>query len=62
MIPHIGSLLCADVREVVAFAEVVVIANKALGREAIVHLLEPEQIVIDLVGALGTVPAQAASI
>ena len=62
VIPHIGSLLCADVREVVAFAEVVVIANKALDRETIVHLLEPEQIVIDLVGALGTVPAQAASI
>jgi GDP-mannose 6-dehydrogenase len=48
-IPHIGSLLSHDLRQVVAEAEVLVIGTKAVSAEKIKSFLRPETIVIDLV-------------
>ncbi len=49
VIPHIGSLLCEDVRQVVGNAEIVVLGTKAVDKEALASYLHPGQIVIDLV-------------
>jgi len=49
VIPHIGSLLTADLEEALRDAEIVVIGNKALEAEEISRHLRPEQTVIDLV-------------
>ncbi|MGH9702811.1 MAG: UDP binding domain-containing protein, partial [Candidatus Acidiferrales bacterium] len=49
VIPHIGSLLCSTLEEVIRDAEVVLIGNKTAGPSQIESLLRPEQIVIDLV-------------
>jgi GDP-mannose 6-dehydrogenase len=48
VIPHIGSLLCHDMKQVIEGAEVVVIATR-VDREKLVALLRADQIVIDLV-------------
>ncbi len=48
-IPHIGSLLSSDVKEVMEHAEVLVIGTGALPAEKLTELLRPETVVIDLV-------------
>jgi GDP-mannose 6-dehydrogenase len=48
-IPHIGSLLVNDLREVVEGAEVLLIGTKAVSREKLKEFLRPETLVIDLV-------------
>ena len=49
VIPHIGSLLCPNLQEVVQKAEVVVIGSRGVDKEILRRNLRPEQIVIDLV-------------
>ena len=49
VIPHIGSLLSADLEQVIRSAEVVIIANKSATREQLRGYLQPNQIVLDLV-------------
>jgi GDP-mannose 6-dehydrogenase len=49
IIPQIGSLLSADLEQVVRSAEVVIIGNKSAKREQLSRYLEPGQIVLDLV-------------
>lgn len=49
VIPHIGSLLSTDLEGTVRSAEVVIIGTKAAMKKELENLLNPEQIVIDLV-------------
>ncbi len=49
VIPHIGSVLSADLEGVLRGAEVVILGNKSATREQLAQYLRPEQIVIDLV-------------
>ena len=49
VIPHIGSLLSADLEQVVRSAEVVILGNKSAKREQLSQYLDPGQIVLDLV-------------
>jgi len=49
VIPHIGSLLCPDLKEVVDMAEVVVIGNRAAKKECIQAHLSAKKKVVDLV-------------
>ena len=49
VIPHIGSVLSADLESVLRGAEVVILGNKSASREQLEKHLKPEQIVIDLV-------------
>lgn len=49
VIPHIGSLLCANFEETVGNADVIVLGTRAVGRERLAACLRPEQIVLDLV-------------
>jgi GDP-mannose 6-dehydrogenase len=49
VIPHIGSVLSADLGGVLRGAEVVILGNKSASREQLAKHLKPEQIVIDLV-------------
>ncbi len=48
-IPHIGSLLCEDMVQVIESADVILLGTKAVSPESIAHQLRPEQVVIDLV-------------
>jgi GDP-mannose 6-dehydrogenase len=49
VIPHIGSLLCPTLEEVVQTSDAVLIGNKTASTEALRGLLRPEHTVIDLV-------------
>jgi len=49
VIPHIGSLLSADLNSVVRHAEVVVLGNKSVQKAQLAQYLRPRQIVVDLV-------------
>ena len=49
VIPHIGSILSADLDDVLHGAEVVIIGNKSASKDELSKFLRPEQIVIDLV-------------
>jgi GDP-mannose 6-dehydrogenase len=49
VIPHIGSLLCSTIEEVVQAADVVLLGTKAVTSQTLCNLLHPEQTVIDLV-------------
>jgi GDP-mannose 6-dehydrogenase len=49
VIPHIGSILSADLEEVLRGADVVIIGNKSASKDDLNKYLRPEQIVIDLV-------------
>ncbi len=49
VIPHIGSVLTADLASVMQAAEVVILGNKSASKERLVEYLRPEQVVIDLV-------------
>jgi GDP-mannose 6-dehydrogenase len=60
VIPHIGSLLSADMPEVVRDAEVVIVGTK-IEKEELARLLTPGQMVIDLVNLDPARRPQAAS-
>jgi GDP-mannose 6-dehydrogenase len=49
VIPHIGSLLSADIEDVVRSGEVVIVGTKSVDRGQLAGCLTPGQIVIDLV-------------
>jgi GDP-mannose 6-dehydrogenase len=49
VIPHIGSLLSADLEDVLNWGEVVIIGNKSVKKAELSTHLRKEQIVIDLV-------------
>jgi GDP-mannose 6-dehydrogenase len=49
VIPHIGVLLCSDLREVVEMSEVVLIGSPAAERSLLDAMLRRDQFVIDLV-------------
>ncbi len=49
VIPHIGSVLSADLEAVLAHAEVVILGNKSASKDRLAKHLRPEQIVIDLI-------------
>jgi len=49
VIPHIGSVLSADLENVLSTAEVVILGNKSASKERLAKYLRPEQIVIDLI-------------
>ena len=49
VIPHIGSLLSTDLREVVQEAEVVIIGTKSVGNDELKTVLRTNQHVVDLV-------------
>ncbi len=49
VIPHIGSLLKADLEEVVKHAEVVVVGTRGLDTDVLQRNIRPDQVVIDLV-------------
>jgi GDP-mannose 6-dehydrogenase len=49
VIPHIGSLLCADLEQVIRGAEVVILGSKSAKREQLLPYLVPSQTVLDLV-------------
>jgi GDP-mannose 6-dehydrogenase len=49
VIPHIGSLLSADLEEVLKWGEVVIIGNKSAKKDELIRHLRKDQIVIDLV-------------
>jgi len=49
MIPHIGSLLSNDLREVVETAEILLIGTKAVSVEKLSAFLRPDTLVVDLV-------------
>jgi GDP-mannose 6-dehydrogenase len=48
-IPHIGSLLSANLSEVVSKAEVVLVGTKAVDKTALASMVQPGQMVVDLV-------------
>jgi GDP-mannose 6-dehydrogenase len=48
-IPHIGSLLNSDLKQVLGAAEIVVLATRGIDRDTLNSSLRPDQIVIDLV-------------
>jgi len=49
VIPHIGSVLSADLEGVLSAAEVVILGNKSASKDRLAKYLRPEQIVIDLI-------------
>lgn len=49
VIPHIGSLLSADLEDVLSWGEVVIVGNKSAKRDELARHLRKNQIVIDLV-------------
>ena len=49
VIPHIGSLLSADLEDVLKWGEVVIIGNKSAKRDELIRHLRKDQILIDLV-------------
>jgi GDP-mannose 6-dehydrogenase len=49
VIPHIGSLLSADLEDVLKWGEVVIVGNKSAKKEELSRHLRQDQIVIDLV-------------
>ncbi|MDZ7265862.1 MAG: UDP-glucose/GDP-mannose dehydrogenase family protein [candidate division KSB1 bacterium] len=51
-IPHLSSLLCRSLEEIVAFAELIIIGNGNREYAAVFEKRKPEQVVIDLVRML----------
>jgi GDP-mannose 6-dehydrogenase len=49
VIPHIGSVLSADLEATLRSAEVVILGNKSASKDQLAKFLRPEQIVIDLI-------------
>jgi GDP-mannose 6-dehydrogenase len=61
VIPHIGSLLSADLDNVLKWGEVVIIGNKSAKKDDLMRRLREDQIVIDLVNLDRTRRASGAS-
>ncbi|MFY9978259.1 MAG: UDP-glucose/GDP-mannose dehydrogenase family protein [Candidatus Sulfotelmatobacter sp.] len=61
VIPHIGSLLSADLEGVLQWGEVVIVGNKSVTREDLVRMLRKDQAVIDLVNLDKSQRAEGAS-
>jgi GDP-mannose 6-dehydrogenase len=61
VIPHIGSLLSADLEEVLTWSEVVIVGNKSAKKDQLTKHLRPNQIVIDLVNLDQTLRPNGAS-
>jgi GDP-mannose 6-dehydrogenase len=61
VIPHIGSLLSADLEDVLRWGEVVIIGNKSAKKDELIRHLRKDQIVIDLVNLDKTLRASGAS-
>jgi len=61
VIPHIGSLLCDDIRDVVAESELVLLSTMTVEKEHITSLLRPDQTMIDLM-RLGEPQAAATAV
>ena len=57
-LPHIASLMCSSVEEILATAEVVVIANATKAFSRVPELLSADQTLIDLVGLTAGSPAE----
>jgi GDP-mannose 6-dehydrogenase len=49
VIPHIGSLLSSDLKDVLGWGEVVIVGNKSVKKDELNSYLRSDQIVIDLV-------------
>ena len=49
-LPHIASLMCSSINEVIAKAETVVVANSSAAFRQIPRLISEDQVLIDLVG------------
>lgn len=49
VIPHVGSLLCPDLEQVLSNAELIVIGTRALDRKLLQRCLRPEHTIVDLV-------------
>jgi GDP-mannose 6-dehydrogenase len=49
VIPHIGSLLSSDLKDVLGWGEVVIVGNKSVKKDELASYLRSDQIVIDLV-------------
>jgi GDP-mannose 6-dehydrogenase len=49
-LPHIASLMCRSIDEVIARAEVLVIANSSPAFREVPRLMRDDQVLIDLVG------------
>jgi len=49
VIPHVGSVLSADLEGVLRSAEVVILGNKSASKDQLAKHLHPDQIVIDLI-------------
>jgi GDP-mannose 6-dehydrogenase len=49
VIPHIGSLMCSSLEQVLRSADLVIVGTRALDRETLRRSLRPDQAVIDLV-------------
>ena len=49
VIPHIGSVLSANLEDTLRTAEVVILGNKSASKDQLAKYLRPEQIVIDLI-------------
>jgi GDP-mannose 6-dehydrogenase len=60
IIPHIGSLLREDMKEVVQSAEVVLIGSRVAAREELESCLKQDQIVIDVASISGPTPIRHA--
>jgi GDP-mannose 6-dehydrogenase len=54
-IPHIATLMCDSIEEVMAESEVIVIGNKSSEFRQLLHQVRRDQVVIDLVRILGDV-------
>lgn len=61
VIPHIGSLLSADLAEVLKWGEVVIIGNKSAKKDELDRHLRKDQIVIDLVNLDKTLRSDGAT-
>ena len=61
VIPHIGSLLSADLDNVLKWGEVILVGNKSAKKDELIRRLRKDQIVIDLVNLDNTRRATGAS-
>lgn len=61
VIPHIGSLLSADLKDVLAWGEVVIVGNKSVKKDELTRYLRGDQIVIDLVNLDKTLRSDSTS-
>lgn len=60
-IPHIATLMCNSIEEVMAESEVVVVANKSPEFRQVLQQAEPDQIIVDLVRVSGEISSSHAN-